>query len=65
MDGVNASALGLMPAVTIILSFEAFSDYLTPAITLASLLTMFRAKSKPSWLIAEVGLLVWISSLLQ
>jgi chromate transporter len=60
LDGVNVAALGLMAAVTIILSRESFIDFLTPLITLVALVTLFRTKTNPSWLILVGGLIGWI-----
>jgi len=60
LDGVNVAALGLMAAVTIILSREAFIDYLTPLITMVALVMVFRTKVNASWLILGGGLLGWI-----
>jgi chromate transporter len=60
LDGVNASAVGLMAAVTIILSRETFIDFVTPLIALAALIAVFRTKINPSWLILAGGLIGWL-----
>lgn len=52
LDGVNASSLGLMAAVTIQLSFSSLTDFPTILITVLSLILLLRYKINSTWLIA-------------
>src|SRR5512139_2730196 len=52
LDGVNASALGLMAAVTFQLGVGALQDLHTALIAIISLVLLIRYKIKSTWLIA-------------
>jgi chromate transporter len=56
MDGINASAVGLMAAATLILARAAVVDPFTAAITLASLLVITRYRLNATWLVVGSGL---------
>lgn len=61
LDGVNASSLGLMAAVTVQLAASSLTDPLTTAITAASLFLLLRYRLNTTWLIAGgavIGLLL-------
>lgn len=61
LDGVNASALGLMAAVTLELAQNAVIDGVTAVLALAAAVLLIRFKINSTWLIAGgalVGLLV-------
>jgi chromate transporter len=64
LDGVNASALGLMAAVTVQIGRASLVDPLTVLIALVSLVLLLRFKLNSTWLIAGgalVGLVrMWI-----
>ena len=51
LDGVNASALGLMAAVTFQLAVASLQDVFTAVITIVSLLLLLRYKINSTWLI--------------
>jgi chromate transporter len=60
LDGVNAAALGLMAAVTLVLGHESLVDPLTVAMALVAAVLLLRYKVNSLWLIlggAAVGLL--------
>lgn len=52
LDGVNASSLGLMAAVTFQLASSSLTDLLTTIVTAVSLLLLLRYKVNTTWLIA-------------
>jgi chromate transporter len=52
LDGVNASALGLMAAVTVQLGVSSLIDFFTIIIALISLILLLRYKINSTWLIA-------------
>lgn len=52
LDGVNASALGLMAAVTFQLAIASLRDIFTALITITSLILLLRYKLNTTWLIA-------------
>jgi chromate transporter len=52
LDGVNASALGLMAAVTVQLAASSFTDPFTIIIAILSLFLLLRYKINSTWLIA-------------
>jgi chromate transporter len=56
LDGVNATALGLMAAVTITLGRAAFPDLFAAGLGAAALLLLLRFKLNPTWLILGGGL---------
>jgi chromate transporter len=61
LDGVNASSLGLMAAVTVQLARSTFMDAFTVLIALAALALLVRFKVNSTWLIAggaAAGLLI-------
>jgi chromate transporter, chromate ion transporter (CHR) family len=52
LDGVNASALGLMAAVTLQLAASSLTDFYTVIIVIISLTLLLRYKINSTWLIA-------------
>ncbi|HET9912493.1 MAG TPA: chromate efflux transporter [Anaerolineales bacterium] len=52
LDGVNASALGLMAAVTVQLGISSLIDFFTLVIAVISLILLLRCKVNSTWLIA-------------
>jgi chromate transporter len=56
LDGVNASALGLMAAVTIQLGVSSLIDFFTASIAIVSLILLLRYKINSTWLIAGGGI---------
>jgi len=52
LDGVNASALGLMAAVTLQLGVSSLTDFYTAIIAIISLALLLRYKINSTWLIA-------------
>ncbi|MEO8355247.1 MAG: chromate efflux transporter [Chloroflexota bacterium] len=52
LDGVNASALGLMAAVTFQLAASSLTDFYTVIIAIISLILLLRYKINSTWLIA-------------
>jgi chromate transporter len=52
LDGVNASSLGLMAAVTFQLAFSSLTDFPTVLIAIVSLVLLLRYKINSTWLIA-------------
>jgi chromate transporter len=56
LDGVNATALGLMAAVTLNLGRAAFPDLFAAGLGAAALFLLFRFKLSPTWLILGGGL---------
>ena len=65
LDGVNASALGLMAAVTIQLGASSLVDVFTAAIAAVSLILLLRFKINSTWLIAGGALAGFLISLLR
>lgn len=63
LDGVNASSLGLMAAVTVQLSFSSLIDIPTILIAIVSLILLLRYKINSTWLIAGGALTGFIISL--
>ncbi len=63
LDGVNASALGLMAAVTFQLAASSLTDFYTAVIAIISLFLLLRYKINSTWLILAEGLLVLFSHL--
>jgi chromate transporter len=60
LDGVNAAALGLMAAVTVILGRASLVDVVTFIEAIVAALLVFRLKVSSTWIIlagAAVGLL--------
>ena len=52
LDGVNASALGLMAAVTFQLGISSLKDVFTAVLSITSLILLLRYKINSTWLIA-------------
>jgi chromate transporter len=65
LDGVNASALGLMAAVTIQLGISSLTDLYTLLIAIVSVILLFRYKINSTWLIAGGALAGFLISILQ
>ncbi len=65
LDGVNASSLGLMAAVTLQLASSSLKDLPTAMITIASLILLLRYKINSTWLIAGGALTGLTISFLQ
>jgi chromate transporter len=65
LDGVNASSLGLMAAVTFQLASSSLTDLLTTAITAVSLVLLLRYKINTTWLIAGGAFIGLILSFLR
>ena len=65
LDGVNASSLGLMAAVTAQLSFSSLTDFPTVLIAVASLILLLRYKINSTWLIAGGALTGFMMSLIR
>jgi chromate transporter len=65
LDGVNASALGLMAAVTVQLASSSLTDFYTIIIAVLSLILLLRYKINSTWLIAGGALAGLLSSLIQ
>ncbi len=65
LDGVNASALGLMAAVTIQLGASSLVDVFTAAIAAVSLILLLCFKINSTWLIAGGALAGFLISLLR
>ncbi len=65
LDGVNASSLGLMAAVTFQIAFSSLTDFPTAAITLVSLALLLRYKINSTWLIAGGAVAGFIISLIR
>ena len=65
LDGVNASALGLMGAVTVQLAGSSIVDFYTASIAIFSLFLLLRYKINSTWLIAGGAIAGFISSLVN
>lgn len=65
LDGVNASSLGLMGAVTVQLSFSSLTDFPTVLIAIVSLILLLRYKINTTWLIAGGALVGLAMSLIR
>jgi chromate transporter len=65
LDGVNASSLGLMAAVTVQLGFSSLRDIPTVLIAAASLILLLRYKINSTWLIAGGALGGFLLSLIR
>jgi chromate transporter len=62
LDGVNASALGLMAAVTFQLASSSLTDFYTVFIAIIALILLLRYKINSTWLIAAGGIAGFVSS---
>ncbi len=65
LDGVNASSLGLMAAVTIQLSSSSLTDFPTILVAVVSLILLLRYKINSTWLIAGGALIGFIISFIR
>ena len=65
LDGVNASALGLMAAVTVQLGISSLTDIYTVVIAIISVILLFRYKINSTWLIAGGALTGFLLSFVQ
>jgi chromate transporter len=65
LDGVNASALGLMAAVTVQLGISSLIDFYTIILAILSLILLIRYKLNSTWLIAAGGIAGFLFSFLQ
>ncbi len=65
LDGVNASSLGLMAAVTFQLSSSSLTDLPTALIAVVSLILLLRYKINSTWLIAGGALIGFVISLVS
>ncbi len=65
LDGVNASALGLMAAVTVQLGISSLIDIPTALIAIISLILLLRYKLNSTWLIAGGAVAGFILSLIR
>ncbi len=65
LDGVNASSLGLMAAVTFQLASTSLTDLLTAVMAVTSLILLLRYKINSTWLIAGGALTGFIISFIR
>lgn len=65
LDGVNASSLGLMAAVTFQLSSSSLTDFPTILVAVVSLILLLRYKINSTWLIAGGALIGFIISFIR
>lgn len=65
LDGVNASSLGLMAAVTFQLAASSLVDFYTAVIAVVSLILLLRHKINSTWLIAGGALAGYVISLFR
>ena len=65
LDGVKASALGLMAAVTVQLARYSLTNFFTLTIGVISLIVLLRYKINSTWLIAGGAIAGFLSSLLR
>jgi chromate transporter len=65
LDGVNASALGLMAAVTLQLAASSLTDVFAVIITAVSLILLLRYKVNSTWLIAGGAIAGFILSFIR
>jgi chromate transporter len=65
LDGVNASALGLMAAVTFQLAASSLTDFYTALIAIVSLILLLRYKINFTWLIAGGALIGFLISIFR
>lgn len=65
LDGINASSLGLMAAVTFQIASTSLIDFPTAAITIISLALLLRYKINSTWLIAGGAIIGFIISLIR
>ena len=65
LDGVNASALGLMAAVTFQLASASLTDFYAAAIAIIALVLLLRYKVNSTWLIAGGAMAGFLFSLFR
>ncbi len=65
LDGVNASSLGLMAAVTVQLASSSLTDFYAAVIAIISLALLLRYKVNPTWLIAGGALAGFLFSAIR
>jgi chromate transporter len=65
LDGINASSLGLMAAVTFQIASTSLIDFPTAAITIISLALLLRYKINSTWLIAGGAIIGFLISLIR
>jgi chromate transporter len=65
LDGVNASSLGLMAAVTVQLASSSLTDFYAVLIALVSLILLLRYKINSTWLIAGGALFGYLISFIR
>jgi chromate transporter len=65
LDGVNASALGLMAAVTFQLGVSSLIDFYTAILAIVSLILLLRYKINSTWLIAGGAVAGFVLSILR
>jgi chromate transporter len=65
LDGVNASALGLMAAVTVQLGIASLVDFYTIVLAILSLVLLLRSKINSTWLIAAGAIAGFVFSLIR
>ncbi|MBN2118341.1 MAG: chromate efflux transporter [Anaerolineales bacterium] len=65
LDGVNASALGLMAAVTVQLGVSSLIDFYTASLAVISLILLLRYKINSTWLIAGGALAGFVFSFIR
>jgi chromate transporter len=65
LDGVNASALGLMAAVTVQLGISSLVDFYTIVLATLSLVLLLRFKVNSTWLIAIGGIAGFVLSFIR
>jgi chromate transporter len=65
LDGVNASSLGLMAAVTVQLASSSLTDPVTTGLAIASLVLLLRYKVNTTWLIAGGAMVGLITSFIR
>ena len=65
LDGVNASALGLMAAVTFQLASASLTDFYAAAIAITALVLLLRYKVNSTWLIAGGAMAGFLFSLFR
>lgn len=65
LDGVNASSLGLMAAVTFQLGFSSLTDFFTIVLAILALILLVKYKINSTWLIAGGALTGFMISLIR
>jgi chromate transporter len=65
LDGVNASSLGLMAAVTVQLAASSLTDFYTAFLAIVSLILLLRYKINSTWLIAGGAMSGFLISIIR